>query len=93
LQAASLTALDKVCSAVQKKLLFAVLLVLMLTPRPAWAYLDPSSGSMMLQLILGGLAGLGIAVKLFWGRVLSILGVGRNRGLADKVEGDSTGGG
>ncbi len=42
---------------------------------PAWAYLDPGSGSMLLQLLLGGLAGLGVIVKLYWHRVQDFFGV------------------
>lgn len=34
----------------------------------AFAYIDPGSGSMLLQLLLGGIAGIGILVKLYWGR-------------------------
>lgn len=35
---------------------------------PAYAYLDPGTGSMVLQAILGGVAGVIIAGKLYWGR-------------------------
>lgn len=47
------------------------------------AYLDPSAGSMMLQLILGGLAGLAITLRLFWARILLALGLGRKQSAAD----------
>ena len=40
--------------------------------QPVQAYLDPGSGSMFLQLALGGLAALGVVVKLYWHRFLSI---------------------
>ncbi|MFQ5739021.1 MAG: hypothetical protein ACE5JX_08390 [Acidobacteriota bacterium] len=33
------------------------------------AYLDPGSGSMLLQLLLGGVAGAFVLVKLFWRRI------------------------
>lgn len=33
------------------------------------AYIDPGAGSALLQLILGGLAGIGVVVKLYWDRV------------------------
>ncbi len=42
---------------------------------PAYGYLDPASGSMILQLILGGVAGAALAVKLFWHRILGFFGV------------------
>jgi hypothetical protein len=35
------------------------------------AYLDPGSGSMILQAILGGFAGLMVALKMFGKRVFS----------------------
>jgi len=62
--------------------------VLVLSARPAHAYLDPAAGSMMLQLLLGGLAGLGIAVKLMWRRIMALLGRGAKqpREAADPLE-------
>jgi hypothetical protein len=50
------------------------------------AYLDPSAGSMMLQIILGGVAGLMIALKLFWAKILLALGLGRKKGEAEEAE-------
>ena len=50
-------------------LLLALLLAAM-APVRAYAYLDPASGSMLLQLIVGGVAGLGLLLKLFWHRIL-----------------------
>ncbi len=35
----------------------------------AHAYIDPGSGSALLQLILGGIAGIGVVAKLYWDRV------------------------
>lgn len=32
----------------------------------AFAYLDPGTGSMLIQLVLGGLAGIAVAGRLFW---------------------------
>lgn len=37
------------------------------------AYLDPGSGSMILQAILGGVAGLVVALKMFGRRLFSFL--------------------
>ncbi len=30
------------------------------------AYLDPGSGSMLIQMILGAVLGLGVATRIFW---------------------------
>ena len=55
--------------------LFALLAVLSVAfSLPAHAYLDPASGSMLLQMIVGGVAGLALAVKLFWHRILGFFG-------------------
>ena len=43
-------------------------LLLLVFERPAAAYLDPGSGSMLLQVLLGGFAAVGVAVKLYWHR-------------------------
>jgi hypothetical protein len=43
--------------------------------RPAHAYLDPGTGSMMLQVLLGGIAATAVLAKLFWHRVLQFLGL------------------
>lgn len=53
------------------------------------AYLDPSAGSMMLQLILGGLAGLVITLRIFWARILMALGLGRKKSEAEEAEAEA----
>jgi len=42
----------------------------------AWAYLDPGSGSMLLQVILGGVAAVGVVCKMYWYRIKAALGFG-----------------
>ena len=42
-------------------------------PAPAWAYLDPGSSSMIVQIVLGGVAGLVVLAKLYWRRLLVFL--------------------
>lgn len=41
----------------------------------AYAYLDPGTGSIILQVLLGGVAGLALAGKLYWHKLLTMLGV------------------
>ena len=38
-----------------------------------FGYLDPGSGSMILQIIAGGLAAVAVTAKLYWGRLLRFL--------------------
>jgi hypothetical protein len=37
------------------------------------AYIDPASGSMLLQIILGGVAAIAVALKMWWRRLLRFL--------------------
>ena len=41
----------------------------------AHAYLDPGTGSMILQVLLGGVAGLALVGKLYWHKLLSLFGL------------------
>lgn len=36
------------------------------------AYLDPGSGSIILQMILAGLLGIGVVVKVFWKKIVGL---------------------
>jgi hypothetical protein len=51
------------------------LLCLVLLPINAFAYLDPGTGSAMLQGILGALAAIAMVMKLYWHRLLRMLGL------------------
>jgi hypothetical protein len=44
-------------------------IALFLFPVPAHAYLDPGTGSYLLQVALAALVGTLFAVRLFWGRI------------------------
>ena len=37
------------------------------------AYLDPGSGSMILQILAGGLAAVAVTARLYWDRILKFL--------------------
>ena len=45
---------------------FVVLIYGVSVTQEAFAYLDPGSGSMMLQLLLGGVVGIAAILKLYW---------------------------
>jgi hypothetical protein len=38
------------------------------------AYIDPSAGGMLMQLLLGGTAGLLVVGRLFWSRIRRVFG-------------------
>ena len=46
-----------------------VVVVLLLFERPVHAYLDPGSGSMLLQVLLVGFAAVGVVARLYWHRL------------------------
>ena len=57
---------------------YLLIAILLLTTQPAWAYLDPGTGSMLLQVILGGIAAIGVALKLFWHKIRVALGFSKS---------------
>lgn len=44
--------------------------------RPAHAYLDPATGSIVLQAVLAGVAAGALALKTFWHRLRGLFGRG-----------------
>jgi hypothetical protein len=40
-------------------------------------YIDPGTGSMLLQVIVGGVAAAAVGVKIFWGRLLNLFRIRR----------------
>jgi hypothetical protein len=48
-----------------------VLIGVLATEAPVDAYLDAGSGSMLLQVLFGGVAAIGVVAKLYWHRVTS----------------------
>ena len=50
------------CFSVSAALFFAA-------AQPAQAYIDPGTGGMLVQLLLGGIAGLMVIIKLYWARL------------------------
>ncbi len=56
-----------------------VFVALILLAEPVFAYLDPGTGSMMLQVILGGIAAVGVALKLYWHKLRAAVGLGKKK--------------
>jgi hypothetical protein len=59
-------------------------LVCLAVASPAEAYLDPGTGSMLLSAIIGVAAAVGLAVKMFWYRLVGLIR-GRPRGSRPEV--------
>jgi hypothetical protein len=58
--------------------------LLILFSEPAAAYLDPGTGSMLLQVILGGVAAVAVALKLFWYKIRAAIGLSKPAGTGDE---------
>lgn len=58
-----------------RNVVLLALLASILAPLDALAYLDPGTGSALLQGVIGGLAAIGVVLKLYWHRVLRLLGI------------------
>ena len=43
--------------------------ICLLVAAPAYAYVDPNTGGMLVQLVTGGVAGLFVLARLYWGRI------------------------
>jgi Na+/proline symporter len=56
-----------------RALLVVLIACVIFVPSPALAYVDPGTGSILLQLLLGGLAGVAVVWKLFWSRITKAL--------------------
>ena len=66
---------------VQKQRECALYKAMMYTPL---AYLDPGTGSLFLQLLLGGIAGLVVILKLYWHKILAFLRIRKAHSEADE---------
>ena len=54
------------------------LLALLANPPAAQAYIDPGAGSLLLQLLLGGVAGAFVFFRLFKQKLFRLLGLGKD---------------
>ena len=52
---------------------------------PAHAYLDPGTGSAILQGVLGAIAAIAVVTKLYWYRILRLLGLSKKSSLEQKI--------
>jgi hypothetical protein len=56
------------------KLLGLVFAVVLLSPSPAFAYLDPATGSYILQVLAGVFLGVVYVAKVYWLRIRTFIG-------------------
>lgn len=74
-----------------KKTQLITLLALGLIALPAHAYLDPGSGSLIIQSVIGAIAAIGVTMKLYWHKIKLKLGGRKLPDIeSDPSEGRST---
>jgi len=61
------------CRPVSRRVLIAAALIIAMQAQPAWAYLDPGTGSMIISAIVGLFATVGLAVKTYWYKIKAFL--------------------
>jgi O-antigen/teichoic acid export membrane protein len=64
------------------RMLLPLALSLLLFSPAAFAYLDPSTGSMVVSAIVGIFASIALAVKTYWYKIKGFFKRGRNRDTA-----------
>ena len=61
-----------------------IIALLLLAFTDAFAYLDPGTGSMLLQVILGGIAAVVVAIKLYWHKLRAAFGLAKKEEVEDE---------
>ena len=75
------------------RFLLLVAIVLAVSPGIAHAYLDPGTGSMLIQAVIGIVAAAAVTVRLYWRRIRGVIArwLGRDTpGAASSQSSDAT---
>ncbi|MDA7823970.1 hypothetical protein N9A23_00465 [Candidatus Pelagibacter sp.] len=73
------------------KILLVNIISLFFTLTSAHAYLDPGTGSIILQGIIGAIAAVATFLKFYWHKVLKILGVKKKIIVEQKKDNEDKG--
>jgi|TARA_B100000902_G_scaffold291397_1_gene277724 hypothetical protein len=73
------------------KILIINFIYLLVTFSSAHAYLDPGTGSIIVQALLGLLAAIAVALRLYWHKFLKLIGIRKkiNINLEDEKSQDT----
>jgi quinol-cytochrome oxidoreductase complex cytochrome b subunit len=57
-----------------KKMRYAVFFILavLLMPQKVYGYIDPGTGSMVIQVVVAIVLGAGVALRIFWSRITGL---------------------
>jgi hypothetical protein len=65
------------------KMILALMLFVLWT-QPAFAYLDPGSGSAIMSVIIGFFVAIGVLIKTFWYKIKSFFGISKTKKSIDR---------
>lgn len=72
--------------------ILAVFIILIFTPKLAFAYIDPGTGSMLIQGAIGAIAAGLVVGKLYWHKFKTWLGLERSQVVAPEHKEDEESG-
>ena len=50
------------------------------------AYLDPGTGSFIIQMILAGVLGIAVAVRIYWKKIVAFFRKDKSDGVQDELD-------
>ncbi len=68
----------------------ASFLAVVFAPQDAHAYLDPATGSLIIQTIVGGVAATALVIKTYWKQIKARFGGGKVEGWPEAGDGQSS---
>ena len=74
----------------QKVLVFLFMIFGLDSAQEAHAYLDPASGGLILQLLLGGIGGVLVIFKLYWQQFIGIFRTTQTGASSSTSSGDNS---
>ncbi len=66
-----------------KKKILLTFILFTFSVQPAFAYLDPGTGSSILSIIIGFFVAIGVLIKTFWYKIKSFFGLSKNTKKTD----------
>ena len=62
-----------------KRAMFLTFMLFAIGTQPAFAYIDPGSGSAIMSVIIGFFVAIGVLVKTFWYKIKSFFGFSKGK--------------
>lgn len=68
------------------KKISCIFIIMAIYPSSAFAYLDPGTGSIILQVLIGAIAAIVAIAKLYWQKLLNFFGIKKKlKNKEDKI--------